>query len=109
MDEEDYDLMSDGDRAAAEAELRRRDREEGKLILIWRLDRYLLNPLDLYLSKYEAKFELRILTGRLDGRMRRGLLYDSDEDDDDEPARRRRRLAAERAADGRIIEDDVSR
>ena len=39
--------------------------------------------------------------------MRRGLLYDSD-DEDDEPARRRRRLAAERAADGRIIDDEVS-
>merc|ERR1712141_137329 len=71
MDDDDYDDMSEGDRAAAEAELRRRDREEG----------------------------------RLDGRMRRGLLYD-DDDEDDEPARRRRRLAAERAADGRIIDDE---
>merc|ERR1719216_218207 len=35
--------------------------------------------------------------------MRRGLLYD---DDDDEPARRRRRFDAERAADGRIIDDE---
>ena len=60
MDDDDYDDMSEGDRAAAEAELRRRDREEG----------------------------------RLDGRMRRGLLYD-DDDDDDEPARRRRRFDAE--------------
>ena len=48
-----------------------------------------------------------LVIGRLDGRMRRGLLYDSD-DEDDEPARRRRRLAAERAADGRIIDDEVS-
>ena len=71
MDDDDYDDMSEGDRAAAEAELRRRDREEG----------------------------------RLDGRMRRGLLYD-DDDDDDEPARRRRRFDAERAADGRIIDDE---
>ena len=71
MDDEEYDDMSEGDRAAAEADLRRRDREEG----------------------------------RLDGRMRRGLLYDSD-DEDDEPARRRRRLAAERAADGRIIDEE---
>merc|ERR1719245_2609256 len=70
MDDEDYDDMSEGDRQAVEAELRRRDREEG----------------------------------RLDGRMRRGLLYDSD-DEDDEPARRRRRLA-ERAADGRIIDEE---
>merc|ERR1712038_1073130 len=70
MDDDDYDDMSEGDRQAVEAELRRRDREEG----------------------------------RLDGRMRRGLLYDSD-DEDDEPARRRRRLA-ERAADGRIIDEE---
>merc|ERR1712038_1875406 len=70
MDDEDYDDMSEGDRQAVEADLRRRDREEG----------------------------------RLDGRMRRGLLYDSD-DEDDEPARRRRRLA-ERAADGRIIDEE---
>merc|ERR1719322_947147 len=70
MDDEDYDDMSEGDRQAVEAELRRRDREEG----------------------------------RLDGRMRRGLLYESD-DEDDEPARRRRRLA-ERAADGRIIDEE---
>ena len=70
MDDDDYDDMSEGDRQAVEADLRRRDREEG----------------------------------RLDGRMRRGLLYDSD-DEDDEPARRRRRLA-ERAADGRIIDEE---
>ena len=57
--------------AAAEAALRRRDREEG----------------------------------RLDGRMCRGLLYDSD-DENDEPARRRQKLAAERTADGRIIDDE---
>merc|ERR1712018_499875 len=68
----DYDMMSEGDRAAAEAALRKRDRDEGR---------------------------------RADGRMRRGLLYD-EEDDDDEPARRRRRLAADRAAEGRIDEDD---
>merc|ERR1719295_911944 len=44
--------------------------------------------------------------GRVTGRMRRGLLYDSD-DDEDEPARRRRRMdAAERAAEGEFIEDD---
>ena len=43
----------------------------------------------------------------MSGRMRRGLLYDSD-DDDDEPARRRRRMdAAERAAEGVVIEDDA--
>ena len=72
LDEEDYDMMSEGDRAAAEAVLRKRDREEGR---------------------------------RADGRMRRGLLYD-DDDDDDEPARRRRRLAADRAAEGRVDEDD---
>jgi len=71
MDDDEFDAMSEGDRAAAEAELRRRDREDG----------------------------------RMDGRMRRGLLYDSD-DEDDEPARRRQRLAAERAADGRIIDDE---
>ena len=29
MDDDEYDDMSEGDRAAAEAELRRRDREEG--------------------------------------------------------------------------------
>lgn len=72
LDEDDYDMMSESDRAAAEAALRKRDRDEGR---------------------------------RADGRMRRGLLYD-DEDDDDEPARRRRRLAADRAAEGRIDEDD---
>ena len=42
---------------------------------------------------------------RADGRMRRGLLYD-DDDDDDEPARRRRRLAADRAAEGRLDEEE---
>merc|ERR1719288_717102 len=31
MDDEDYDDMSEGDRQAVEAELRRRDREEGRL------------------------------------------------------------------------------
>ena len=72
LDEDDYDMMSEGDRAAAEAALRKRDREEGR---------------------------------RADGRMRRGLLYD-DDDDEDEPARRRRRLAADRAAEGRVDEDD---
>ena len=29
-DEEDFDLMSEGDRAVVEAQMRRRDREEGK-------------------------------------------------------------------------------
>merc|ERR1719322_423352 len=71
MDDEDYDDISEGDRQAVEAELRRRDREEG----------------------------------RLDGRMRRGLLYDSD-DEDDEPSRRRRRLDADRAAEGRIDDEE---
>jgi DNA replication licensing factor MCM2 len=37
--------------------------------------------------------------------MRRGLLYDED-DEDDEPARRRRRLAADRAAEGHIEDDE---
>ena len=72
LDEDDYDMMSESDRAAAEAALRKRDRDEGR---------------------------------RADGRMRRGLLYDED-DEDDEPARRRRRLAADRAAEGRIDEDE---
>jgi len=72
MDEDDYDMMSESDRAAAEAALRKRDRDEGR---------------------------------RADGRMRRGLLYDED-DEDDEPARRKRRLAADRAAEGRLDEDD---
>jgi len=72
IDDDDFDLMSEGDRAVAEAQMRRRDKEEG----------------------------------RVTGRMRRGLLYDSD-DDEDEPARRRRRMdAAERAAEGEFIEDD---
>ena len=71
LDEDDYDMMSESDRAAAEAALRQRDRVEGR---------------------------------RADGRMRRGLLYD--EDEDDEPARRRRRLAADRAAEGRLDEDE---
>lgn len=31
LDDEDYDAMSVGDRAAAEQELRRRDREEGRV------------------------------------------------------------------------------
>ncbi len=72
LDDDDFDMMSESDRAAAEAALRQRDRAEGR---------------------------------RADGRMRRGLLYD-DDDDDDEPARRRRRLAADRAAEGRIDEDE---
>merc|ERR1712223_2074157 len=69
LDEDDYNMMSEADRAAAEAAMRQRDRAEGR---------------------------------RADGRMRRGLLYD----EDDEPARRRRRLAADRAAEGHIEEDD---
>lgn len=72
LDDEDYDILSEGERAVAEAQMRKRDREEG----------------------------------RMAGRLRRGLLYDSD-DDDDEPARRRRRLAAERAAEGRVEDEDV--
>ena len=72
LDEDDFQMMSEGDRAAAEAAMRQRDRAEGR---------------------------------RADGRMRRGLLYDED-DEDDEPARRRRRLAADRAAEGHIEEDD---
>merc|ERR1711962_508777 len=72
LDEDDYNMMSEADRAAAEAAMRQRDRAEGR---------------------------------RADGRMRRGLLYDED-DEDDEPARRRRRLAADRAAEGHIEEDE---
>merc|ERR1719367_1658715 len=72
LDEDDYNMMYEADRAAAEAAMRQRDRAEGR---------------------------------RADGRMRRGLLYDED-DEDDEPARRRRRLAADRAAEGHIEEDD---
>ena len=72
LDEEDYDMMSEADRAAAEAQMRKRDRDLGV---------------------------------PADGRMRRGLLYDED-DDEDEPARRRRRLAADRAAEGRIDDDE---
>merc|ERR1739844_860507 len=72
LDEDDFQMMSEGDRAAAEAALRQRDRAEGR---------------------------------RADGRMRRGLLYDED-DEDDEPARRRRRLAADRAAEGHIEDDE---
>jgi len=72
LDDEDFNMMSESDRAAAEAALRQRDRTEGR---------------------------------RADGRMRRGLLYDED-DEDDEPARRRRRLAADRAAEGHIEDDE---
>jgi len=72
LDEDDFQMMSEADRAAAEASMRQRDRTEGR---------------------------------RADGRMRRGLLYDED-DEDDEPARRRRRLAADRAAEGHIDEDE---
>jgi len=72
LDDEDFNMMSESDRAAAEAALRQRDRAEGR---------------------------------RADGRMRRGLLYDED-DEDDEPARRRRRLAADRAAEGHIEDDE---
>ena len=72
LDEGDYDMMSEADRAAAEAAMRKRDRDLGV---------------------------------PADGRMRRGLLYDED-DDEDEPARRRRRLAADRAAEGRIDDDE---
>lgn len=43
-------------------------------------------------------------TGRDMGRMRRGLLYDSDEEEEDRPARKRR--LAERAADGAQDEDE---
>jgi len=72
LDDDDFNMMSESDRAAAEAALRQRDRTEGR---------------------------------RADGRMRRGLLYDED-DEDDEPARRRRRLAADRAAEGHIEDDE---
>jgi DNA replication licensing factor MCM2 len=72
LDDDDFNMMSESDRAAAEAALRQRDRAEGR---------------------------------RADGRMRRGLLYDED-DEDDEPARRRRRLAADRAAEGHIEDDE---
>ena len=72
LDEEGYDMMSEADRAAAEAAMRKRDRDLGV---------------------------------PADGRMRRGLLYDED-DDEDEPARRRRRLAADRAAEGRIDDEE---
>ncbi|XP_077582359.1 DNA replication licensing factor MCM2 [Stigmatopora nigra] len=40
------------------------------------------------------------------GRLRRGLLYDSDDEDDERPAARRRRLA-ERAAEGEGDEDEM--
>ncbi|XP_018409454.1 PREDICTED: DNA replication licensing factor MCM2 [Nanorana parkeri] len=43
-------------------------------------------------------------TGRDMGRMRRGLLYDSDDEEDDRPARKRR--LAERAAEGAADEDE---
>ncbi|KAG8181737.1 hypothetical protein JTE90_028275 [Oedothorax gibbosus] len=43
--------------------------------------------------------------GRGLGRMRRGLLYDSDEDDEDRPARRRR--LAERAAEGAVADEEM--
>ena len=72
LDEEDYDMMSEADRAAAEAQMRKRDRDLGV---------------------------------PADGRMRRGLLYDED-DDEDEPSRRRRRLDADRAAEGRIDDEE---
>merc|ERR1719150_3665263 len=65
-------MMSEADRAAAEAAMRKRDRDLGV---------------------------------PADGRMRRGLLYDED-DDEDEPSRRRRRLDADRAAEGRIDDDE---
>lgn len=84
-DEDDFDIMSEADRAAAEAAMRKRDRQDGR--------------------------EDALRTGR----MRRGLLYGSDdrddEDDDDgedgEPSRRRRRLMADRAAEGIIIDQEV--
>lgn len=72
LDEGDYDMMSEADRAAAEAAMRKRDRDLGV---------------------------------PADGRMRRGLLYDED-DDEDEPSRRRRRLDADRAAEGRIDDEE---
>lgn len=37
LDDEDYDLMSEGDRQAAEAELRRRDREQGNFYCYYSL------------------------------------------------------------------------
>ncbi|KAM4022391.1 DNA replication licensing factor MCM2 [Anomaloglossus baeobatrachus] len=43
-------------------------------------------------------------TGRDLGRMRRGLLYDSDDEEEDRPARKRR--LAERAAEGVLDEDE---
>ncbi|XP_077386655.1 DNA replication licensing factor MCM2 [Festucalex cinctus] len=42
----------------------------------------------------------------LSGRLRRGLLYDSEDEDDERPAARRRRLA-ERAAEGAADEDEM--
>ncbi|KAG5275181.1 hypothetical protein AALO_G00144480 [Alosa alosa] len=62
-EDEDLSELSPGARAAAEEEMRRRDREQG-----------------------------------ISGRMRRGLLYDSEDEDEERPARKRR--LAERAAEG---------
>ncbi|GIY51642.1 DNA replication licensing factor mcm2 [Caerostris darwini] len=71
VDDSEYSALSDGDRQAAEDEMRRRDREEGRGL----------------------------------GRMRRGLVYDSDEDEDHRPVRRRR--LAERAAEGMVVDEDM--
>ncbi|GFR02207.1 DNA replication licensing factor mcm2 [Trichonephila clavata] len=70
MDDSEYSALSEGDRQAAEEEMRRRDREEGRGL----------------------------------GRMRRGLLFDSD-DEEERPVRRRR--LAERAAEGVAADEEM--
>jgi len=69
LDEDEYEALSEGERQAAEASMRKRDRE----------------------------------SGRGEGRMRRGLLYD---DDEDEPRARKRRLADMAAMEDEPMEEE---
>uniref|UniRef100_A0A8C5WAP5 DNA replication licensing factor MCM2 n=1 Tax=Microcebus murinus TaxID=30608 RepID=A0A8C5WAP5_MICMU len=70
-DDDDVPELTASQRAAAERDMRRRDRLEGRGL----------------------------------GRMRRGLLYDSDEDDEERPARKRRQV--ERATEPGEDDEDV--
>lgn len=90
LDQDDYDAMSPGARAAAERELLRRDREEGT----GRRDAdYILYG--MYCVTYLSLLEFFI----------RFCAFVQDEHDDDEASRKKRRMA-ERAAAGFIVDDE---
>ena len=61
LDDEDFNMMSESDRAAAEAALRQRDRAEGILSKIFYLTRMFMNyvfigPVDSYIFIYDELF-----------------------------------------------------